>query len=307
METRVKTGVRIDRRDRSTALFRCYMAGMGTPRHIALASLMGLLACPPSTGTTSLCSEDGGGPFAATAAFMAFQRTLPGCQQDSDCMLIQTPCGQSYENCDFTQVAVPAVSQAQAEELASKLTAEKCPESCDISAFEAPVDLDGGGFFECPIDGNPAAACIPNGSADGGRICSVGVAAVDGGETGGEGNFEAFCDPPCLPDEFCDISAIEMPCGDAGGVYVVSPGSLGTCALVGGTPNCFDNLNCTMGNACRTQPDGGLCTDAYAVCTEGNGICWPACPAAEPICPDDCVGPLDDGRNCDVCVCASCE
>jgi hypothetical protein len=274
----------------------------------AVAGTLVLSACPPRPQT--FC--DAGGPVEAAGTFNAFLSANHGanqaCAPDSGCALVQNPCGLT-DNCELTQVAVAADQEGAAEELSSRLTAEQCPSACAQEQEEefdgelGPGQINSGNVCD-QAQGTAFAACVAG-------TCTLQIqAALDAGE----GSFENLCNFGCNSAQFCDISVLEMPCTGQVGVFTLGGSDAGgVCAplepMAAGL--CVSDLQCGEDSLCNVDPNGsgapcqldaGSCACSDETCpNQFNGF---PCPAG---CGDPVDGePVDDLRNCEVCICSVC-
>jgi hypothetical protein len=267
------------------------------PLELGSLALIALCGCPSSTGSAT-CAV--GGPNAAAANFDAYLQSVPDCTPDAGCALVVDPCGLS-DSCGLTQVAVPLDQEAATEEEASKLTAEECPVGCPevMDAGEALPQINSGNLCnDLDVVGTNLAVCVA------GR-CTVQVQPI---LDAGVGTFESLCGFGCDNLQFCDISSLEVECGGPTGVFKLNDGG-GMCAPVA---NSAGPLPCSSGAACSSSlscgedaacvfGDGGFLPDA------GPGVCESCANQFDGDgCPPGCSGPVDELRNCRVCLCSEC-
>ncbi len=234
-------------------------------------------SCHSSTdqATTPACSAE-----VLTNAQARIQGALMGnvgCDANSDCVLVPTPCSIA-STCAFEVSAVNVGSQAAVEHAFSIIGAEVCG-SCTTEVAQLDEDEE----VHCESD-VPAA------------MCSAGQCAVVSVPPS-VGDFGFACTPTCGSDEYCEIESAITPCG-APDYYILVNTSGGECLTSGlGVPtvgdHCNEDSNCGVGFSC-------IMSDA------GVGLCG--------FCPDEAERPTScDGgcelttnnHGCNVCYCPS--
>jgi hypothetical protein len=201
------------------------------------------------------------------------------CTQDSDCILVPSPCEVIENSCGFGFSAVNLAGQEAVEHAFSVTSAEVC-----ATCTPEPTDQDDDGDGEACTSGTPAAACS-------GNSCVVVAAVPDGG------SFEWACGFSCTTsDEYCDVESEVMTCpGESS--YIALLADAGTCEEITfsfGGNSCNLNTDCDLGENCTGDTD------------ETSGTCTTQCPNAQQ--PTFCDGGCQltsDNHGCEVCFCPS--
>ncbi len=202
------------------------------------------------------------------------------CAQDSDCVLVQTPCQLIDNNCGFDFSAVSVTGQAAVEHAFSVTSAEVCSTCTPVSTNN---NFGNTGNTSCTF-GTPGASCSK------GR-CTVVPVPPDAG------SFELECNPTCNPGEYCDVETEVTSCTGLAS-YIILSGGGGSClsssGSFGGSSFCTGTHDCPLGQNCA-----GADTSAGK-----SGTCTTFCPnGLQPTFCDGGCTLTPDNHGCNVCFC----